>query len=79
MRHGWLPLHPTCCIRREVMMRLGFYNESYKISADSDLLVRYLMTGGLSTDRAKRRKMWEDDMESATVYIGIIERSIAIK
>ena len=45
VRHGWLPLHPTCYIRREVMMRLGLYNESYKIAADSELLVRYLMTG----------------------------------
>lgn len=44
VRHGWLPLHPTCYIRREVMMRLGLYNESYKIAADSELLVRYLMT-----------------------------------
>ena len=35
VRHGWLPLHPTCYIRREVMMRLGLYNESYKIAADS--------------------------------------------
>ena len=34
VRHGWLPLHPTCYIRREVMMRLGLYNESYKIAAD---------------------------------------------
>lgn len=48
VRHGWLPLHPTCYIRRDVMMRLGLYNESYKIAADSDLLVRYLLTGGLT-------------------------------
>lgn len=39
---GWLPLHPTCYIRREVMMREGLYDESYKIAADTDLLVRYL-------------------------------------
>ena len=48
VRHGWLPLHPTCYIRRDVMTRLGLYNESYKIAADSDLLVRYLLTGGLT-------------------------------
>lgn len=79
VRHGWLPLHPTCYIRREVMLRLGLYNESYKIAADSDLLVRYLITGnlsvtylkeyivrmrmgGLSTDSAKRKKMWDEDI-----------------
>lgn len=79
VRHGWLPLHPTCYIRREVMGRLGVYNESYKIAADSDLLFRYLITGGLtityleeyilkmrmgglSTDSAKRKKMWDEDI-----------------
>ena len=78
VRHGWLPLHPTCYIRREVVNRLGLYNESYKIAADSDLLLRYLITGGLtttylgeyivkmrmgglSTDSAKRNKMWDED------------------
>ena len=83
VRHGWLPLHPTCDIRRDVMMRQGLYNESYKIAADSDLLVRYLLTGGLtvtylneyivrmrmgglSTDSAKRKKMWEEDIR---VYV----------
>lgn len=42
VRIGWLPLHPTCFIRRDVMMREGLYDESYKIAADTDLLVRYL-------------------------------------
>ena len=31
VRHGWLPLHPTCYIRREVMMRLGLYNEVIRL------------------------------------------------
>jgi glycosyltransferase len=48
VRHGWLPLHPTCYIRRKVMMHYGLYNETYKIAADSDLLFRYLMRGDLT-------------------------------
>lgn len=48
VKHGWLPLHPTCYIRREVMQKRGLYNESYKIAADSDLLFRYLLGGELS-------------------------------
>lgn len=48
VRHGWLPLHPTCYIRREVMLKRGLYNESYKIAADSDLLFRYLLGGDIS-------------------------------
>ena len=79
VRHGWLPLHPTCYIRREVMEKRGLYNESYKIAADSDLLFRYLMggdlsvtylreyivrmrMGGLSTDSARRKQMWKEDI-----------------
>lgn len=48
VRHGWLPLHPTCYIRRGVMLNRGLYNESYKIAADSDLLFRYLLGGDLT-------------------------------
>lgn len=79
VKHGWLPLHPTCYIRREVMMKRGLYNESYKIAADSDLLFRYLLggdltvvylkeyiikmrMGGLSTDKGRRKQMWQEDI-----------------
>lgn len=48
VKHGWLPLHPTCYIRRSAMLKRGLYNEGYKIAADSDLLFRYLLVGDLS-------------------------------
>lgn len=48
VRHGWLPLHPTCYIKRSVIEKKGLYNESYKIAADSDFLFRYLLGGELS-------------------------------
>lgn len=48
VRHGWLPLHPTCYIRRDVIERRGLYNETYKIAADSDFLVRYLLGGDIT-------------------------------
>ena len=61
------------------MEQWGFYDESYKIAADSDFLVRYLYKvhlqvayldkyivrmrmGGLSTDSAKRKVMWREDV-----------------
>jgi glycosyltransferase len=40
LRRGWLPLHPTVYAKREVFEICGLYNESYKIAADSDMLVR---------------------------------------
>ena len=52
---GWLPLHPTCYIRRDVMMREGLYDESYKIAADTDLLVRYLYKAQLKVAYLHRR------------------------
>lgn len=39
---GWLPLHPTVYIKRSAMDYWGIYDDSYKIAADSDFLVRYL-------------------------------------
>lgn len=47
MRRGWLPLHPTVYVRRECFERLGLYDESFKIAADSDWLVRYMYEGNL--------------------------------
>lgn len=47
VKHGWLPLHPTCYIRRECMERWGLYDESYRIAADSDWLFRYLYEADL--------------------------------
>lgn len=47
VHHGWLPLHPTCYIRRECFEKYGLYDESYKIAADSDFLVRYLYEANL--------------------------------
>lgn len=42
VRRGWLPLHPTVYIRSECFSKWGLYDESFKIAADSDFLVRYL-------------------------------------
>ena len=43
VRHGWLPLHTTCYIRRDYMMAHGLYDTQYSIVADTDLLLRYLL------------------------------------
>lgn len=45
MRRGWLPLHPTVYIRREKFSRLGLYDESFKIAADSDFWYDIYMRG----------------------------------
>lgn len=45
VKHGWLPLHPTVYIKKEVYMNNGLYDKSFKISGDTELLVRYLYKG----------------------------------
>lgn len=47
LRHGWMPPHPTLFLRREVFDRLGLYDTSYKISADYDAILRFLIGGNV--------------------------------
>lgn len=47
VRNGWLPLHPTCYIKKSAIDKHGLYDESYKIAADSDFLFRYLYEADL--------------------------------
>ncbi len=47
LRYGWLPLHTTLFLRRRCLADLGLYDEGYRISADSDFLVRYLSNSNL--------------------------------
>lgn len=42
VRVGWLPLHPTCYLRASFYKEVGFYDEKYKIAADTDFLIRAL-------------------------------------
>ncbi|WP_455638545.1 glycosyltransferase family 2 protein [Parabacteroides sp.] len=40
IKMGWLPLHPTVYIKRDCFNQIGYYDESFKIAADSDFLIR---------------------------------------
>lgn len=53
VRNGWLPLHPTCYIKRSAIEANGLYDESYKIAADSDFLFRYLYEADLKVSYLK--------------------------
>ena len=47
LRRGWMPPHPTLYLRRGVFDRLGLYDTSYRIAADYDAMLRYLVRGGI--------------------------------
>jgi hypothetical protein len=42
LRFGFMPPHPSFFARRSLFDRLGGYKTSYRISADYELLVRFL-------------------------------------
>jgi glycosyltransferase involved in cell wall biosynthesis len=44
-QRGWHPAHPTFFVRREVYERLGTFDESLRISADFELMLRFLERG----------------------------------
>jgi len=41
-RNGWMPPHPTFFVKKSVYDRLGGFNESFKISGDYELMLRFL-------------------------------------
>ena len=42
IRQGWLPGHPTLLLKREVYEKYGMYDDTFKIAADYEFMVRIL-------------------------------------
>jgi glycosyltransferase involved in cell wall biosynthesis len=40
---GYMPAHPSFFVKRELFEKLGYYKLDYKIAADYELLVRFLL------------------------------------
>lgn len=47
LRRGWMPPHPTLYLRREVYERWGVYDTSFRIAADYDAMLRYMVKGAV--------------------------------
>jgi glycosyltransferase involved in cell wall biosynthesis len=45
LARGWMPPHPTLYLRSDVYERFGLYDTSYRIAADYDAMLRYLVRG----------------------------------
>jgi len=45
---GWMPLHPTCFIRKRVYDRCGTFDQKYSIAADYELLLRLILINKIS-------------------------------
>lgn len=42
VKAGWLPLHPTVYLKKNIIDKHGLYNLDYKIASDTEFLLRYL-------------------------------------
>lgn len=47
MRRGWLPAHPTFYVKREVYEKYGYFNLSYPLAADFELMLRFIEGYGI--------------------------------
>jgi glycosyltransferase involved in cell wall biosynthesis len=43
-KYGYMPPHPSFYVKRELFEKLGYYKTDYKIAADYELIMRYLLT-----------------------------------
>lgn len=43
MRRGWMPPHPTFYARRAIYERLGVFDTTFRIAADYDCMLRFLL------------------------------------
>ena len=46
---GWCPHHPTFYVRKSIVEQLGGFDQSVRIAADVELMMRYLERGGIRT------------------------------
>ncbi|MDZ7891014.1 MAG: glycosyltransferase family 2 protein [Rhodoferax sp.] len=46
---GWCPAHPTFYIRKSALRRLGGFDESFKLAADVEFMMRYLERGAVQS------------------------------
>jgi len=49
MLFGWMPPHPTFYVKRELYLKYGGFDLSYRISADYENMLRFLFRNKIST------------------------------
>jgi glycosyltransferase len=48
-RYGWMPPHPTFFVKKEIYEKYGYFKTNFKISADYELVLRFLEVHQIST------------------------------
>ena len=47
LRKGWMPAHPTLILKKEVYLKHGVFDKSFKIAADYDFMLRIFKDSNL--------------------------------
>ena len=47
LAHGWMPPHPTLFLRRSVIEQWGGFDTTFRIAADYDAMLRYMVRGNI--------------------------------
>lgn len=47
LREGWMPAHPTLILKKEVYLKHGVFDKSFKIAADYDFMLRIFKNSNL--------------------------------
>lgn len=47
---GWMPPHPAVFMRKSIFKKVGFFDDSFSISGDYDLLLRVLKFDGIKVE-----------------------------
>ena len=47
-KYGWMPAHPTYFVRKWVYEKYGYFNTSFTIAADYELMLRFMVKYGIS-------------------------------
>ncbi|MFC1868747.1 glycosyltransferase family 2 protein [Thermodesulfobacteriota bacterium] len=48
MAYGWMPAHPTFFTKKKIYEQYGLYKDNYQISADYELIARFLYKNNVS-------------------------------
>jgi glycosyltransferase involved in cell wall biosynthesis len=81
---GWMPPHPTLYLRRSVIERWGGFDESLRIAADYDAVLRYFARGGVRAAYiprvlVKMRLGGESNRSLAKIWLKSREDMVAIR
>jgi glycosyltransferase len=50
IKYGWMPPHPTFFVKKEIYNKFGIFNDSLSISADYELIIRFLYKNNVTTE-----------------------------